>query len=183
MDVLPIRSPRLELVSLSPTVIDALLRGRFDHAEALLGFVLPDDWPGAHDERFLRMRLEQMESEPEAQPWLVRALVLRDGTRMIGHAGFHGSPGAHGLKPGAVELGYSVFPAFRGQGYATEAAVALMDWAGTQGVRHFVASVSPKNAPSLAIVQKLGFIRTGQQWDEDDGLEHVFELADARMGR
>jgi RimJ/RimL family protein N-acetyltransferase len=181
VEVPPIRAPRLDLVSLSPAVLEALLAGRLDEAERLLGFALPDDWPGEHDERFLRLRLGQMQHEPEAQRWLVRALVRLRGRCMIGHAGFHGPPGAHGLDPGAVELGYTVFPAFRGQGYATEAAVALIEWARTQGIRHFVASVSPRNEPSLAIVRKLGFVRTGEHWDDVDGLEHVFELADARM--
>jgi [ribosomal protein S5]-alanine N-acetyltransferase len=53
----------------------------------------------------------------------------------------------------------------------------LMDLAEERaGVRHFVLSVSPENDPSLAIVRKLGFVRTGEQIDEEDGLEHIFEL-------
>jgi [ribosomal protein S5]-alanine N-acetyltransferase len=47
---------------------------------------------------------------------------------------------------------------------------------GAQGIDHFVASVAPANAPSLAIIRKLGFVRTGQHIDPEDGLEHVFEL-------
>ena len=64
-----------------------------------------------------------------------------------------------------------------GDDYATEAAAALMGWAEGQGVRRFVVSVAPGNEPSLAIVRKLGFVQTGEQWDEEDGLELVFELA------
>jgi L-amino acid N-acyltransferase YncA len=52
-----------------------------------------------------------------------------------------------------------------------------MGWAEGQGIHDFVASVSPDNAPSLAIVHKLGFVQTGDQWDEEDGLELVFELS------
>ena len=97
---------------------------------------------------------------------------------MVGHAGFHGPPGVNGPEqPEAVELGYTVFPEFRGRGLATEAARALMDWAReAHGVSHFIASVAPGNKPSLAIVGKLGFVQTGEQWDEEDGLELVFEL-------
>jgi RimJ/RimL family protein N-acetyltransferase len=36
--------------------------------------------------------------------------------------------------------------------------------------------VAPDNEPSLAIIRKLGFVRTGEHIDEEDGLEHVFEL-------
>jgi RimJ/RimL family protein N-acetyltransferase len=78
---------------------------------------------------------------------------------MVGHAGFHGPPGTGGLPPGKAELGYTVFPTFRGHGYATEAAIALMEWAESRGIRRFAASV-----------------RTGRQWDKEDGLELVFEL-------
>ena len=119
-----------------------------------------------------------MRREPASQEWLVRAVVLRSDSRMVGHAGFHGPPGVNGpAKPDAVEVGYTVFPEFRGHGYATEAAQALMDWATeTHGVRRFIASVAPGNEPSLAIVRKLGFVHTGEQWDEEDGLELVFEL-------
>jgi RimJ/RimL family protein N-acetyltransferase len=97
---------------------------------------------------------------------------------MIGHAGFHGPPGVNGpADPDAVELGYTVFPEERGRGYATEAARALVDWAAeAHGIRRFVASVAPGNEPSLAVVRKLGFVETGSQWDDEDGLELVFEL-------
>jgi RimJ/RimL family protein N-acetyltransferase len=52
-----------------------------------------------------------------------------------------------------------------------------MDWAHEEkGIGRFIASVAPTNDPSLAIVRKLGFVQTGEQWDEEDGLELVFEL-------
>jgi [ribosomal protein S5]-alanine N-acetyltransferase len=97
---------------------------------------------------------------------------------MIGHIGFHGPPGVNGpAKPGALEVGYTVFEPFRRQGYASEAVVAILRWAEAEhGVRHFVASVGPWNEPSLALVRRLGFRQTGTQWDDEDGEELVFEL-------
>jgi [ribosomal protein S5]-alanine N-acetyltransferase len=173
-----IESTRLDLVSMSPAFLEAMLAGRDDEGSELIGAELPDGW-AAGEERFLRLRLEQMRRDPAREPWLIRALVPRGTKRtMIGHAGFHGPPGINGLeRPDAVELGYTVLPPFRGRGYATEAAAALMAWAQSEhGIRHFVASVAPGNEPSLAVVRKLGFVRTGQQWDDEDGLELVFEL-------
>ena len=172
-----IGSDRLELILLSPQAIEALLEDRRADAEHELDAAIPEWWPDEHDAGFLRYRLKQLEREPQAEPWLVRAVILREPVRtMIGHAGFHGPPGVNGKKdPEAVELGYTVFEPHRGRGYATEAAQALMDWASERGVGGFIASVSPTNAPSLAIVKKLGFVQTGEQWDEEDGLELVFE--------
>jgi ribosomal-protein-alanine N-acetyltransferase len=173
-----IRSHRLDLVSMAPAFVEALLDGRRDAAARLVDAALPDDWPDAHDAGFLGLRLRQMQADPDTQRWLVRALVLRArGRPMVGHAGFHGPPGVNGPRhPDAVEVGYTVFPPYRGRGLATEAVHALLAWAGAErDVARFVASVAPHNEPSLAIVRKLGFVQTGEQWDEEDGLELVFE--------
>jgi len=60
-----------------------------------------------------------------------------------------------------------------GRGYATEAAQRLMDWARAEhGVRRFISSTTPDNAPSLRVHEKLGFRRTGQVVDG----EIIFEL-------
>jgi [ribosomal protein S5]-alanine N-acetyltransferase len=174
-----ITSERLDLILLSPQAIDALLEGRRADAERELDASIPENWPDEHDAGFLRYRQRQLERMPQAEPWLVRAVILRGPARvMIGHAGFHGPPGVNGKQDAsAVELGYTIFEPHRGHGYATEAATALMDWAHEeQEIDRFIASVAPDNAPSLAIVKKLGFVQTGEQWDEEDGLELVFEL-------
>ena len=174
-----ITSARLVLVSMSADFVGALVAGDREEAQRLAGITIPGDWPDEHDEGFLRLRLRQMRDDPELEQWLVRALVLPErGRPMIGHAGFHGKPGTNALrKPEAVEIGYTIFEPYRGRGYATEAVAALLEWARTQrGVERFVASVAPGNAPSLAIVRKLGFEQTGAVWDEDDGEELVFEL-------
>jgi RimJ/RimL family protein N-acetyltransferase len=174
-----IRSARLELVSISPEFIDALLAERRGQAESEATLKLPDSWPDAHDRGFLNFRLRQMRERPEVQEWFVYAVVLPDGERpMIGHAGFHGPPGVNAVKaPDAVEVGYSVFEPYRRRGYATEVVRALIDWASSEhGIRHFVASISPENEPSLALVSRLGFEQTGRHWDEEDGEELEFEL-------
>jgi RimJ/RimL family protein N-acetyltransferase len=178
-----ITSGRLELILLTHPAIDALLEGRRADVERELDAAIPEGWPDEHDAGFLRFRQRQVERAPQAEPWLVRAVILREPVRtMIGHAGFHGPPGVNGKQdPGAVELGYTIFETYRGHGYATEAAQALMDWARQEkGINRFIASVAPTNDPSLAIVRKLGFVQTGEQWDEEDGLELVFELERAQ---
>jgi ribosomal-protein-alanine N-acetyltransferase len=177
--VTSIRSRRLELVSLSPRFIEALLAGRRDEAEADAGITLPEGWPDEHDAGFLQLRADQMRRDPEARQWLVRAITLpRPGRRpMIGHIGFHGKPVNGPKRKGALEVGYTVFGPFRGRGYATEAVETILAWARREhGITHFVASVGPGNAPSLAVIRKLGFEQTGTQWDEKDGEELVFEL-------
>ncbi|MBA2345181.1 MAG: GNAT family N-acetyltransferase [Rubrobacter sp.] len=99
---------------------------------------------------------------------------------MIGHVGFHDRPGAEYLRdlaPGGVEFGYSIFPPFRGRGFATEACAALMGWASREhNVKRFVVSISPENAPSMRIAAHFGFRKIGSHIDEEDGHEDILLL-------
>jgi ribosomal-protein-alanine N-acetyltransferase len=166
----------IELRPMTPEFIDAVLDDRREEAAALIGIELPDEFPSQGERSFLGLRLRQMREDERFQTWCPNAVVL-DG-RMIGHAGYHGPPGVNSVRnEAAVEFGYKIFPSWQGRGYATQVAVMLMELAEQRaGIRHFVLAVSPANDPSLAIVRKLGFVRTGEQWDEEDGLEHIFEL-------
>ena len=42
-------------------------------------------------------------------------------------------------------------------------------------VRTARASVGPDNAPSRTLILAHGFAEVGEQWDEEDGLEIIFE--------
>ena len=166
----------IELVPMTPAFVEAVLADRRQEAAGLLEIELPDEFPSEGERRFLGLRLRQMHEDARFQQWCPHAVVL-DG-QLIGHAGFHGPPGVNATQnPGAVEFGYTIYPPWRGRGYATEAARTLMDlaeeWA---GIRHFFLAVAPDNEPSLAIVRKLGFVKTGEQLDPEDGVEHIFEL-------
>lgn len=161
---------------MTPEFLEAVLGDRRQEAARLLDIEIPAEFPAEGERGFLGLRLRQMRDDERFRTWCVNAVVL-DGT-MIGHAGYHGPPGVNATQnPDAVEYGYTIFAGWRGRGYATEAAVMLMDLAEERaGIRHFVLAVAPDNDPSLAIVRKLGFVKTGEQMDEVDGLEHVFEL-------
>ena len=167
-----IPSERLRLVSMPLPFIEAVLDGDRDRAASLVGFALPDDWPDARARRTLSYRRDQLRANPSVSPWLLRAMLGPRGT-MIGYINFHGPPASDASN----ELGYTVLPAHRRQGYATEAIRALMAWAAReQGVRRFLLSISPENEPSLALARKLGFREVGSRMDAEDGLELVFEL-------
>jgi RimJ/RimL family protein N-acetyltransferase len=166
-----IRASRVDLRRFSPDDFAAILEDR-----AKLEFEVPEDWPNEHDRRFLAFRLRQAREDPARAEWYVYALVL-DG-RMIGHIGFHGPPGSNARQdPEAVEIGYTVFPDYRKQGYATEAVRALVEWTRAQGVERVIASIGPENEPSLAIVRRLGFHEVGRHWDDEDGEELEYELS------
>jgi ribosomal-protein-alanine N-acetyltransferase len=159
---------------MSAEFMHASLEGNLARATELIGAVLPSAWPD-RAARPMRYRLEQIEIDPAVQPWLIRAMVLREPVRsVVGHIGFHAAPD----RRGAVEVGYTVDAAFRRRGYAFEAVQALFAWATREhGIHLFVASVSPDNAASLSLVHKLGFSQVATQCDDEDGEELVFELS------
>ncbi|MCC8100221.1 MAG: GNAT family N-acetyltransferase [Clostridiales bacterium] len=61
----------------------------------------------------------------------------------------------------AAELGFTISPAHRGQGYCTEALRCLLDGCRQAGIRQFIADTLPDNAASQAVLTKLGFQRAG----------------------
>lgn len=173
-----IQSARLFLIPMTPAFLTASLAGEHRQAAELIGLTIPSDWWGKTN--LMQRRLAELSDDPSLQPWLLRAIALRDEHRMIGHIGFHTRPGAEYLReisPGGVEFGYTVYPAFRRQGYAYEASNALMAWAHSEHhVSRFVVSISPTNIPSLGVAGKLGFVRIGSHMDIEDGPEDIFEL-------
>jgi RimJ/RimL family protein N-acetyltransferase len=67
------------------------------------------------------------------------------------------------LKPsieGTLETGWGFVPAAQGQGFATEAVGAALDWAHAAfPARRFTALINRENGASLRLAEKLGFQR------------------------
>jgi ribosomal-protein-alanine N-acetyltransferase len=169
-----IRTPRLELVSMTVPVMRALQDKDMELASREAGAVVPE---GLADDLvdFLRYRLAQLDADPSIREWLGRLIVLTDESgqrRAIGTLGFHGPPDDRGR----LEVGYRIEAPYRRQGYARESVQALFDWAASaHGIHRFIASISPSNEPSLRLAAGFGFRETGSHIDEIDGLELEFE--------
>lgn len=78
--------------------------------------------------------------------------IVEHQGQVIGKAGFFGFP----------EIGYILHPDAWGRGFATEALTAVIDRAfNTHFLRGIEADVDPRNSASLALLEKLGFTRSG----------------------
>lgn len=159
---------------MSAAFMRALLANDVATAEREIGAAIPPDLP-EQLQVFVAYRLAQLDADPSIRHWLARAMVLTDGDgrrQVIGTIGFHGAPDDQGR----LEVGYRIEPEFRRRGYTREAVRGMFDWAATEhGIRRFIASVRPDNEASLGLVRGFGFVQTGSQIDEIDGLELVHE--------
>ena len=167
----PAATPAVRFVRLGTPVFEALLAGDLASARTLTGVPL-SDWFLSDEVTWLwRMRLKQIAEDPASADWVMRAAVNDDGV-VVGAGGFHGPPDDAGM----VEIGYSTDPAFRRRGYARAMVTELLTWAASEPAAITVrASISPENTASLATIAGFGFTHVGEQWDEEDGTEFLYE--------
>ena len=93
---------------------------------------------------------------------------------------FHGAPNENGM----IEIGLGIDPKFQNQGYGFEALTGMWGWACSQeGIKTLRYTVSLTNLPSIALVNKFGFTRIGEQLDEIDGPEEIYEMSSAEFAR
>jgi RimJ/RimL family protein N-acetyltransferase len=169
---------QVSIIPLSGPVFRALADGDLTAANELSPvrltpyFVSPE-WRGTW-----KMRGEQVEDDPVSAAWVTGVIWDDQRQAAVGRAGYHGPPDAAGM----VEIGYAVDPAYRRRGYARAALEALLRRADREpGVRTVRASISPGNTPSFALVSQYGFVKVGEQWDDEDGLEIIYEVAADRF--
>jgi RimJ/RimL family protein N-acetyltransferase len=169
----PASSKHVRFVELPSAAMTALLDGDLTRASAEAGVELTEYFVTGRARRLWRLRLGQLAADPASARWIVRAAVAEPGGAVVGHAGFHGPPDEAGI----VEIGYSVSPEFRRQGYARAMLAELLRRAAAEPtVRTVRATISPGNAASLATISGFGFAEVGEQWDDEDGLELIFEI-------
>jgi [ribosomal protein S5]-alanine N-acetyltransferase len=164
---------RVRIVHLSQPTHAALAAGDLAAANRLSPVPLTPVFVTESFRSTFARRATQLLDQPVDEPWVTGIIWDEDLETAVGAAGFHGAPDADGM----VEVGYSVDPEFRRRGYARAAMQVLLDRANAHpDVRVLRASISPDNEPSLNLVASFGLERNGEQWDEEDGLEWIFEI-------
>jgi RimJ/RimL family protein N-acetyltransferase len=122
----------------------------------------------------LRWRVPQVKADPSSNVWFIRWIVLRETKEVVGSISFHAPPNETGM----IEIGFGVCEPCRNQGFGKEALLGMWTWVIDQpGVQTLRYTVSATNAPSMAIINSLGFSHVGQQIDEEDGPEEIFEMS------
>jgi len=83
------------------------------------------------------------------------AVVKKQDQNVIGYCGLFFFPDINGQPE--VEIGYRLARSAWGQGYATEAAGAVRDYAfHVLGIKRLIAMIDPSNVASIRVAQKIG---------------------------
>jgi ribosomal-protein-alanine N-acetyltransferase len=166
--------PKLvRLVQLDPATIDALAAGDLALANRTSPIVLTPYFVSPECLGTWQRRSRQLVRDPLAAGWITRAIHDERGQLPVGRAGFHGPPDERGM----VEFGYAVDPRCRRQGYARASLLRLLEQAvAAPEVTVVRATISPVNEASRNLVLQYGFVEVGEQWDDEDGIETIFEL-------
>ena len=176
-------TPRLSLRLMTEDFLKACLREDRKKTDALIGFRVSPDWFDEKD--LIKIRMNDYQTDEEYSSWGLHAIGLRKSLEMVGYIGFHSRPNPeylNAIAPNAIEFGYTIFLPHRRQGFAIEAINGFLNWAiKRHPFDNFIASVSPTNLPSTALVKKLGFEKISEQIDDVDGLEFVYSLAVGKL--
>ena len=92
-------------------------------------------------------------------------MLLRESSVPVGMCGI-----LHREELPAPDLGYALLPSFRGRGLAKEACDGVLSDARARGVEEVLAIVSKENAPSIAVLEHLGFERRGEHRSDGEAL-------------
>jgi RimJ/RimL family protein N-acetyltransferase len=164
---------RLRLVPITLEAMEAVLDHDKPRAEALIGARFPPGWP---DDPLLDVGFPYaraaIRSDPEVRLWGDSLVVLRDEPRVVGSVVFHGRP-----SDGIAEIGYAIEERARGNGLATEATRACVDWALAEaGIVAVQATTFPWHIASLGVIRNLGMRHVATRDHDTLGELLVFEL-------
>ncbi len=165
-----IATPRLKLVPLTVDLVDALIAGDAAELKHATGaeFPVPFALPPLFDRDALAEIREHLDRG--AHGYESYMLVLKEDPEPVGIAGL--SPTG---ETGASMLGYSIYKDHQGDGYATEAAVALIRQAFDNGARMVRATIPNDSEASIRVAEKAGMAKAATAHDEDAGEVLVFE--------
>jgi RimJ/RimL family protein N-acetyltransferase len=151
----PLQTARLRLEPLAAGTARAIVAGDLSGLAAT-GLTAADGWP--HDDTADGLAGAVKAGFPPG--WLVTV-----GGTVIGDIGTHGPVD----EAGRVEIGYGLAAPSRGQGYGSEAVLAVTGWLLSQPeVRLVQAHTLTDNLPSRRVLEKAGFRYLGL--DEGEAL-------------
>lgn len=157
-----IETDRLILVPVDCEMIDALL----DSDDAFLdkyGFVNRGGEFVNPSPNYLHKIKQRLLSHAEEYPLAVdQLIVLKNIKTVIGSIDFKYMPDENGVS----EIGYGMSPEYEGNGYMTEALLAMISLGRQNGIKRIVADTLVDNVKSQNVLARCGFSLTGKEGDK-----------------
>jgi RimJ/RimL family protein N-acetyltransferase len=147
--------PRVALRRFHPDDLDTFVAYR--SSEQVARFQSWDaPYPREEGERFIRAIADD---DPDtAGEWFQFAVVLRSSGQLIGDC----AAMPHADDPRQCDIGFTLSSEHQGHGYASEAVRLLLTYLFTARDKHRItAYCDPRNAPSAALLERLGMRREG----------------------
>jgi RimJ/RimL family protein N-acetyltransferase len=121
----------------------------------------------------LRFRIPRVKQNPEFVDISIVLAIEKVSNEIVGSAGFHDFPNEKGM----IEIGFGIVAQKQNQGFGTELLIGMWKMiCARPDVKILRYTVAPDNAPSMKIINKLGFEKVGEQMDPEDGLELIYEM-------
>ncbi len=159
-----IYTPRLQLISCSKEIFEAIFQGDENLARRL-NIQVSGNWSEFGLEP-IRFGYKALENDPSLAGWWTHLVVHSTENRLIGTCGYKGKPDAAGL----VEIGYEIMEAYRNKGYATELAQGLVKNAfSNPAVKTVQAHTLAEENASAKVLRKCGFNFIKEYVDPEDG--------------
>lgn len=120
----------------------------------------------------LLYRIPRVKKDPSFAEIAIVLAINKSTNEVIGSAGFHDFPNEDGM----IEIGFGIVPEMQNKGFGKELLIGMWKMICKRtDVKVLRYTVAPDNAPSMHIINKLGFEKVGEQIDPEDGLELIYE--------
>lgn len=103
----------------------------------------------------------RIQDEFNQKGWGLYAVEIKSTGEFIGYVGLHEIGFDADFTPG-VEIGWRLAADYHNQGYATEAAKAVLNLAKNAGIERLFSFTAKINAPSESVMQKVGMEKAGE---------------------
>ncbi len=122
----------------------------------------------------ISFRIPRVKLNPEFAEIAILLAIEKTSKEIVGSAGFHDFPDEAGM----VEIGFGIVPERQNQGFGKELLHGMWSQIVKRpDVKTLRYTVAPTNAPSMHIIKSLRFEFMGEQIDEIDGPELIYELS------
>lgn len=118
-------------------------------------------FPGFLSESETEAFYNRIQDEFNRKGWGLYAVEIKSTGEFIGYVGLHEIGFDADFTPG-VEIGWRLASEYHNQGYATEAAKAVLTLAKESGIERLYSFTAQLNEPSERLMQKIGMVKIGE---------------------